>query len=252
MTDAPVRGTQEGQSRGRDRSTIAFPYSDLDEAASVAKVVFNKGGGSAALDQVAAWLGHEGISSGAFRVKLNSARIFGFVAVERSHVSTTELGQRVADPERAKEARVEAFLTVPLYARIFEKHRGGKLPDIKGIEAEIASLGVTAKQVSRARQTFQRAAEQAGFFDHGRDRLVQPSTNGGNKEIPTPEPTPERQPPGAPTGTQKLHPFVLGLLETLPNPGSLWPVAERQLWLETASHIFGLIYKDKAEQPATE
>ncbi len=41
----------------------------------------------------------------------------------------------------------------------------------------------------------------------------------------------------------ELHPLILGLLKTLPELGSEWTIAERVKWLQTASSIFGLIYK---------
>lgn len=42
-----------------------------------------------------------------------------------------------------------------------------------------------------------------------------------------------------------LDPLVLGLLESLPEPGAVWPVAERQKWLRAAESIFALLYKDE-------
>jgi hypothetical protein len=63
----------------------------------------------------------------------------------------------------------------------------------------------------------------------------------------TPEgegPADRRPPPG-------LHPFFRGLLETLPEPGADWPLAQREKWLETARNIFALIYQDSAEERGT-
>jgi hypothetical protein len=238
MADQP----QESASGDRERSTIQFPYSDLDDAAVLAKAIFNQGGGTGALDQVAAWVGHDAINSGAFRSKLNSARIFGLITIERGQVAVTAIGRRIADPEREKAARADAFLEVPLYRKLHEKHQGGKLPDPKGLETDIAGLGVAPKQVVRARQTFQRSAEQAGFFVHGKDRLVRPSTNGGSKE-PPPKVPPVRPGVEPPSAGGSLNPFILGLLQTLPEPGAEWPTTGRREWLQTAAHIFRLIYK---------
>jgi hypothetical protein len=47
-----------------------------------------------------------------------------------------------------------------------------------------------------------------------------------------------------------LHPFFRGLLEALPEPGETWPQSQREQWLETARHIFALLYADAAaEEP---
>ncbi len=101
---------------------------------------------------------------------------------------------------------------------------------------------------------FEKSAEQAGYFEHGKTRLVMPA--GGVKDDLPPSPKPPqdearrdrdnnggnggRNPPG-------LHPFIQGLLDTLPsipNPREKpeWPAAERAKWLQTAANIFDLIY----------
>lgn len=40
------------------------------------------------------------------------------------------------------------------------------------------------------------------------------------------------------------HPFIEGLLRTLPPADSDWPMDARRKWLQAASHIFEVIYKD--------
>lgn len=45
----------------------------------------------------------------------------------------------------------------------------------------------------------------------------------------------------------QLHPFFQGLFESLPEPGTDWPAAKREQWLETARNIFGLMYADPAD-----
>ena len=53
--------------------------------------------------------------------------------------------------------------------------------------------------------------------------------------------------PGYGTGGKNLHPFIVGLLDTLPEPASVWPKPDRQKWLQTAENIFSLIYQDEGE-----
>jgi hypothetical protein len=54
-----------------------------------------------------------------------------------------------------------------------------------------------------------------------------PENGGGGGEPPSP----------------KLHPFIQGLLQTLPEPETEWAVSARAKWLQTAANIFDLIYK---------
>ena len=48
-------------------------------------------------------------------------------------------------------------------------------------------------------------------------------------------------------GGKDPHPFIVGLLDTLPAPVTVWPKPDRQKWLQTAENIFSLIYEDDGE-----
>jgi hypothetical protein len=156
------------------RSTVAFPYSPLRDAEMIAQELHDKWGGAASLDQLSGGMG-TGPRGGTFRVKVATARTFGVTtAVKDGSISLTDLGRSLLDPQTRAAARVDAFLTVPLFSRLVEEYKGSLLPPTSGLEQKIADLGVSAKQVSKARVAFQRSAEQAGFFKHGKDRLVLP------------------------------------------------------------------------------
>ena len=87
----------------------------------------------------------------------------GAIEVGRKLVSLTDLGVRLADAHQEMEARVDAFLNVPLYLRVYEDNLGRKLPGDKGLENMMKELGVSPKQLNKARIVFrQRSAEQAG------------------------------------------------------------------------------------------
>ncbi len=95
MTKEQVENLQEAKAAinkgadapdGRERSTIQFPYNDLDDAADLAKV----------LDQLAGYL-KQSITSGTFRLRVSNASTFGLTENERGEVRLTELGRRIAD-----------------------------------------------------------------------------------------------------------------------------------------------------------
>jgi hypothetical protein len=160
--------------RGMDRSTIEFPYLDLDNAVEVARAVYARAGlGQCELDELAAQM--DQVVSGSFRLKTAAARTFGIVEKDsRSALRLTALGQSIVQGETEAEARATAFLTVPLYKAVFERYRGHLLPPSKALEREMAAFGVAPKQTGKARQAFERSAREAGFFAQGDDRLVQP------------------------------------------------------------------------------
>ena len=91
----PNGGPDAQDVRRRERSKIGFPYGDLADAVEVAKTIFKHGGQRASLDQLAAWMKHESVDSGTFRVSILTARMFGLVEAVKDHLTLTELGNQI-------------------------------------------------------------------------------------------------------------------------------------------------------------
>lgn len=253
----PENPPPDGDSK-RVVSRIAFPYGDLEDAITVGDAIRKYAGRDCTTDQLAAWLGHDSVSSGSFRSRLSTARIFGIIETESDRVTLTDLGRRIVDPTHMAAAKVESFLSVPLYKEIFQQYKGFLLPSDLALEEEMVKLGVSPKQKQRARQAFQRSADQAGFFSAGRDRLVAPG-KASDGETPKSRPVGIDTKVGQSTGggggstpppVTTSHPLIQGLFQTLPSAGSVWPERERVLWLEAAKTNFRLIYKDDSEDPS--
>jgi hypothetical protein len=222
--------------RTRSVSTIAFPYSDLAEAEKAAAHVAGSGG-QCRPEQLSAWLGHSTLNSGAFRNKVAAAKLFGVLEGRRNLIVLAGLGHRLVDPETARQARVEAFLTVPLYRTLFETMKGGKMPGVMGLELEMLRLGVARTQVQAARQAFLRSADHAGFLESGAGRLVLPK----GTVFPIPEDAGLPAVPGA--GYPRL---VAAILDQAPW-GSDWNREEFEEWahlLVQASRVHFKIPRD--------
>lgn len=225
------------------QSSIEFPYCDLDSAVELARGVHNAGGMACEAEQLAAHVGMEA-KGGGFRVRLIGTKMFGFLTYERGgRITLTELGRRIIEPEKERSARIDAFLTVPLYSRVYEHFKGGPLPPQSALDRSLATLGVGNGVKEKARQVFMRSAKQAGFFELAADRLTKPVVR---QEPGSPEKT-EKQPP---EDTKKNdgngggdHPLIQGLLLTLPTPGVEWPIEDRFNWLNMANSIFKMVYK---------
>src|ERR1017187_1609236 len=198
----------------RERSTIVFPYNDLEDAIGLVKGVHTIGGSSCQADQLAAHLKHPADGS-TFQVRLNTARIFGLVMYSQGTVNLTPLGVRICDPQQERSARAESFLTVPLYKQVYEQFKGGVLPPASGLDATMGSLGVAAKQKENARRAFQRSATQAGFFEFAQDRLVYPAMKGGSEPLPgngeSHPDTDGKKKNGDDGGNGTRHPLIEGL-----------------------------------------
>ncbi len=240
-----VAETQENDA-SRERSTIAFPYGDLDDAVAFAKGVHAVGGSSCQWDQLA---GHfqQAANGGGFRLRALTAKMYGLLTYDRGTVTLTQLGTRICDPNQEKAARVDSFLTVPLYKAIYEQFKGATLPPTSGLEGAMVTLGVGLKVKGKARQVFQRSAKQAGFFEFGNSRLVMPSIKASTSTEVLDEQESEdedQEDQEEESGKKRQHPLIDGLIKTLPEPQSEWTTEDRKKWLEMASTIFNVIYKD--------
>lgn len=237
-----------GTSGSRERSTIQFPYGDLDDAVEVTLAIHQNAGQACSMSELAAYM-NQTVTSGAFRTKVASARIFRLIEVTRQQVTLTELGARVVDPEQEAEARRDAFLAVPLYLRLYERYQGRVMPPDAGLENDMVGLGVAAKQKDKARQAFQRSADQGGFFQHGRNRLVAPKIFGSPRsEHPRREDAREASASGAAAETGGVtdaqtphHELIKGLFRMLPTEGS-FSKRQQERWLAAAKVNLALVY----------
>ena len=242
-----IEAEADSTTEKREMSSIQFPYGDQDDAVSFAKALHEVGGQSCLLEQLAGFL-RVSPTGGGFRARMTYPRIFGLVEYERGTARLTPLGMRVVDPTQEPDARVDSFLTVPLYKAIFEKYKGYTLPPPAALEREMLALGVSSKQLGKARQVFDRSARQAGFYWAGIERLTLPVSKGKPETRPiadvAPPPTLPLRGGGDGGG---YHPFIEGLLKTLPPVGQAWPIRDRAKWLKLAANAFDLIYEGDGE-----
>jgi len=233
-----------GKGGKNQQSTVEFPYFDLNSVVAIAKAIHENAGASCTLDQLAAYLKQS--ISGPFRTRVSNARMFGITENEKGEVRLTGLGRLIADPKTEAQARADAFLNVELYKKLFDKYRGYALPGAKGIEGEMKVQGVAPKQADKARQTFMRSAEQAGFFAHGEDRLVRPA-GPGTKPIDAPkgkDGKPEgenRNGGGGDGGGGPDDPLIAAVIQKLPKAGP-WSADDRVNWLKLLAMAFQATY----------
>lgn len=249
---------EEGQKRTRELSTIGFPYGDLEDAITVAAALLSAGGVPCEPDQLASAMKHTP-SSGSFRQKIATARMFGLIETVQNKYQLTSLGFAITDAGRQKAARADAFLGVPLYRKVYDTFRNQQLPPRpSGLERTFVGFGVGQKQAANARVAFDNSAQQAGFFENGRDRLIRPPvaglSNSASESIDqssvdaAPFQQEARDRPAYRSGSNGgsgggRHPFIEGLLERLPEPDTVWSIEGRAAWLEAAASVFKLIYQ---------
>lgn len=252
-----IKPATSAPSPGNQISTVDFPYADLDSAVELAQGVHGAGGMACESEQLAAQLGMEA-KGGGFRQRINGARMFAVITYARGgHVALTELGRRIIDSDKERAARVDAFLAVELYAKVYEQFKGGPLPPQAALERSLVSMGVGDGVKDKARQVLMRSAKQAGFFEMAADRLTKPAIrqeHGGsnNNDKPQQDEVRKNGNGGGIGGGGGDHPLIQGLLLTLPKPGDEWKFEDRYNWLNMANSIFKMVYKDTSAEADVE
>jgi hypothetical protein len=244
--DAASKLDSDDGEEGRQRSRIGFPYTPLDDAVTMAQAIHaHVGMNDCDDDQLAAWTDQSPKSS-TFRNQYYAGRTFGILAGQGNKHRLTDLGRIVVDPSRLREGKARAFLTVPLYKAIFEKNKGGVLPPAAALEREMVGLGVSEKQKGRARQVFERSAEQAGFFEHGKNKLVMPGVASGGHHRKVDE-KPLGGGGGGGGGAGADDPLIAALIQKLPPAGTDWSTDERVAWLQLMIMGFQVAYGPKEQ-----
>jgi len=255
---------------------------DLDSAIEVTGQLHESGLTPAPLTEVAPLIAGEARAK-TFKTKVYAAVKYGLVGTRLdrstglSEVAVLPLGEQVLDPEREREARVRAFLNVPMNRAIYREYQGRPLPPDAEIERFMhQELGITPGQLSNGRQALMRSARQAGFFEQGRDRLIIPSdvilpdegslrhdeaapsrasapngTGHGTRSLP-PDPVPAVLYPPAEeaantTSSSQLDPVVAEWLRKIPSPDATWPKEKRDRWLQMLGNLLDYVFDDERE-----
>lgn len=151
------------------RSNLKFPVYALADSVVAAKAIHEKGGGSATHDHLAAFLGYKGAKNGAFVNRVASAKLFGLIEGPPSRLVITGRAQKILMPINAgdhRQALVDAFMSVPLYAAIYRENQGKDLPPEFGMKNALRTMfGVVPGRIAEAYRAFMASADTAGFFE---------------------------------------------------------------------------------------
>jgi hypothetical protein len=133
---------------------------------------------------------------------------------------------------------------------MYEQNKGNPLPPPPAIERQIEQLGVSPKQRERARQTFMKSAQYAGFIDAASGRLVKPGIaskdEGLNQQAQ--QEIDHGGDGGGGNGTELgLDPLLIALLKKVPSPEKGWPGPNRVRWFRTFAMNVSQIYDGDGE-----
>jgi hypothetical protein len=191
----PEKIPQPGESVAKVRganSELRFPVYDLDSSIEVVRKIHERGGGQATGDQLASFLGYAGTNNGSYLARIGAARVFQLIEKSGNAFVLTPLARRILSPvyaEDEKAAKVESFLGVPLYRKLYEDFRGQPLPPEGGLKNALRNLKVVQNRIDLAYRALMESAESAGFFDArggARTHLIQPSAQASTSSATQP------------------------------------------------------------------
>jgi hypothetical protein len=223
-----------------------YPKYDLNSCLALAEKVKNGGGNDCTVEQLGALLGYKNTNGGGFATRVANAKMFGLIETVQGRYRTTPRAETIlypATPNERQQALVDAFLSVPVYKRIYETHKGQRLPEALGMQNLLhRDYQIPAGEpVILALRVLMDSAEQTGFFtatQGKRTNLVIPimGASGGTTLADTPPPDSNGRHNGGgggggnggnASGRGKL---VDGVLDLLPE-GDAWSEALMQDWL---------------------
>jgi len=251
--DAPKRG----------RSGTSSPYFDLDASIKVAETIYGMGGGSCSSDQLAHWLNYKTIRSGTYLTRVAAARQFGLIETAADRHSVTERGMRIVAPVMdtdVTQAKVDAFMSIDLFSKVFQRFRGSTLPADAGLKNLFASkeYAILPDRIDAAMRILTNSAEQAGFLVTSGDqrRLIMPSIVSATVVKPHAVAEEDKVSTSVPAEKSKgsshasiehaggVHSAIVGLLRELPVPGTPWSSAKKQRFLTAFQSTIDFIYPE--------
>lgn len=185
----------------RKRSELRFPVYNLADSVATAKAIQDKGGGAATTDHLAAFLSYKSASNGAFINRVAAGKLFGLIEGPPTRIVITNRAQAILFPVSVagpKQALIDAFLEVPLYAAIYREYSGKELPPEFGMKNALRTMfGVTPGRIDEAYRAFMASADTAGFFEvrGSKTQLIMPMVSAGLPRAGSIETPPDQEEP---------------------------------------------------------
>lgn len=259
-----AKAENEGASSKKplSRANVQYPYFDLANSLEVARKMQDNAGGSCSPDQLASYLEYKSTKSGTYQTRVSAAKQFGFVRSDDGLLSVTERAMKIISPvlpEDAVSAKVDAFLNVDLFGKVYEKYKGSTIPPKVGMRNLLSqAFGVPDDRLDPTVRVLFDSAEQAGMFPNGdQSRLVRPATKAQAAPKPQPaEAAPSAEPQrggsgggGTEGGPPGVHTAILGLLRELPPAGSAWPKRSKDRFVKAFLATLEFVYQSDEEEP---
>lgn len=260
---AEVKQAPSQKGKPKPHSEIASPYYNLDKAIELAQTMFAEAGGTCDRAQLAGLLKYSGVKNGGFLSRVSSAKMFGVIEENAERLTLTERAKQILSPvlpTDAERAKVEAFLSVELFKKIYEQFKGQTLPTDVGLKNLLRTqYGIIEDRIVPTLRVMMDSAESSGLFKlaGNRSRMTLPI-------LPSTEATPAPL-PDIPKSIQKsqdsysggggngnggggIDPAFVGLLKNLPPAGSKLGPKRRKALTDAFTSTVNFLYPEEDEE----
>jgi hypothetical protein len=143
------------------------PYINLAEAIAIVRSIYEQGGGQVSYDAMSRITGNTSTSS-SFLKKLAALKTYGLTTDSDKTIFLTDQGTAIAAPTSElseSQARKAAFVSVDVFNRIYERHKGKLLPVDEFLKNIIEQDALIPRELSTAWATaFKESARAAGLL----------------------------------------------------------------------------------------
>ena len=141
------------------------PYIDLVEAVQIIEACYDRAGDEIPFDLFSE-VTRNTASSSSFTRKMATCRNFGLITVSGNKINLTEVAERIfrpRDPNERQAALKDAFLSIDLFRRIYDKYLGRILPQDEYL-ANTFSDYVPPEEARKWVDRFVESANEAGLL----------------------------------------------------------------------------------------
>jgi hypothetical protein len=275
MGEPNEKAATTGKTVTRARSDVAFPYYSLDKSIEVAKFIHERAGGRCDRAQLAALLGYNGVKNGGFLTRMSASKMFGLIEEAGSAITLTERAKKILSPVRpsdAEQAKLDAFLDVELFEKVFTDFHDHTLPGPDGLtNLFLTQYKIVPKQVSLALRNLMDSADSAGLFKvaGNRSKLIRPIIrDDGRVTPPPPAPSTRNSEDGSDQDAEDgmrakhnpvrnadtkgpdlsgVHPALVGLIQNLPAVGATLGPKRRAALIDAFKHTINFVYPEEED-----
>jgi hypothetical protein len=158
---------------------VEYPHCSWENAIRLAETISDLGNNCSS-QSCAAKLGMSA-EGGGFNAMKTGAVKFGLISNENGKLATTSLFNEMHlayDNEKKRRLAIGAFLSPPLFKKLWEKYRGRKLPTDMLSKILAADFGVMPKQSERIAFFFESGAKTVGLLGHDATMLPEIAEEG--------------------------------------------------------------------------